>query len=89
MNREIIVGGIYRHFKGLTVKVIAIAKQTETGEALVIYSHCDDKDYKCKNEIFGVYKNGVYARPLSMFLSKVDKVKYPDVKQEHRFELLR
>ena len=29
----------------------------------------------------------IYGRPLKMFASKVDKVKYPDVKQEWRMEL--
>ena len=30
---------------------------------------------------------GLWIRPLEMFMSKVDKEKYPDVKQEYRFEL--
>ncbi len=28
-----------------------------------------------------------YVRPYEMFASKVDKVKYPNVKQEYRFQL--
>lgn len=29
----------------------------------------------------------IYLRPYDMFLSKVDKEKYPNVEQEYRFEL--
>lgn len=64
------VGKFYRHFKGGVYQVIAIAKHTETKEDLVVYQH-EDK---------------VWARPYSMFIGKVDKEKYKDVKQEYRFE---
>ena len=69
---EVIVGKKYKHFKGTIYTVIAIAKNTETLEDMVIYKH-DDK---------------VWARPYNMFISKVDKEKYPNIKQEYRFELI-
>ena len=39
MEREVKVGQVYRHFKGTTHKIICIAKQSETKEDLVIYTH--------------------------------------------------
>lgn len=73
INIEVVVGGIYRHFKGTLHKVICVAKHSETEELLVVYTHGDD----------------IWARPISMFLSLVDKEKYPDVTQVYRFELVR
>ena len=81
MNREIKIGGIYHHFKGFIAKVIAIAKHTETGESLVVYE-CNGKSVNSSHE------DGIYARPIEMFLSEVDHTKYPDVKQKYRFELI-
>ncbi len=71
---EIKKNGVYKHFKGDYYLVEDVATHSETREKYVVY-----------RALYGT--NGLYIRPMEMFLSKVDKVKYPDVKQEYRFEL--
>ena len=71
--RELKIGGTYRHFKGKEYRVEGTALDSETGETLVLYRP--------------LYGEGLlWARPLKMFLSPVDREKYPDVKQQFRFE---
>lgn len=84
-EREFKAGDIVRHFKRELVdaatqeylyEIITFAHHTETDEQLVVY-----------RALYAPCK--VCARPYDMFMSKVDREKYPDIKQEYRFELER
>ncbi|MBQ8425625.1 MAG: DUF1653 domain-containing protein [Clostridia bacterium] len=71
---EILEGRIYKHFKGDLYLVEGVVFHSETKEKMVLYR--------------ALYGNGLrYVRPYEMFKEKVDKIKYPNVKQEYRFEL--
>lgn len=67
-------GEIYRHFKGNLYEIVLIARDSETLEEKVVYKEVDG--------------DSAYVRSLPMFVSLVDKEKYPNARQEFRFELL-
>lgn len=66
-------GEKYKHFKlGKIVTIIGISRHTETEEISVVYE----------------YEGHIWNRPLDMFMSEVDKEKYPNAEQKYRFELV-
>ena len=72
--REVLIGRIYRHFKGDYYLVEGIARDSETGEDVVIYRK--------------LYEDGaLWVRPKVMFLEEMDRTKYPIAKEKYRFEL--
>lgn len=68
--REVKLNKKYKHFKGMIVTVIALAKDSDDLSELVVYTHDGDTWVRRKDE----------------FLSEVDHNKYKDVKQKYRFE---
>lgn len=64
---------IYRHFKGGFYKIVTLAKDCDSAEAVVVYQ--------------ALYGEGeIYVRPLASFMEVLDREQYPKAEQVHRFE---
>ena len=62
---------IWKHFKeGKLVRIVGIAEGTEYHEKSVIYKAGE----------------ALWSRPLDMFMSEVDHIKYPNATQKYRFK---
>ena len=73
MDLRLQPGDVVRHFKGNQYEILHIALDSETMEKMVVY-----------RALYG--ERGVWVRPLEMFLSPVDREKYPEARQTYRFE---
>jgi len=63
--QELVLGGLYRHYKNKMYRVISVARHSETQEELVYYE--------------ALYHNDLgkfWVRPLKMFLENVETAGY-------------
>lgn len=74
MPNELKIGRVYRHFKGDLLSGGGRCQRFRNGGALCGLPQA-------------LRDGGLWLRPLAMFLSPVDRAKYPDAAQEYRFEL--
>lgn len=65
---------VYRHFKGNLYQILCLAKDSESGEMMVVYQ-----------AMYGDFQ--IYVRPLSSFMEEIDRKKYPNAEGYYRFEL--
>ncbi len=67
---------VVKHFKGGYYQIITMyaLDSEDTSKRYVVYQSLENKQ--------------IWVRNYDMFMSKVDKEKYPNVKQEYRFEVV-
>lgn len=74
MDRVVMIGKTYRHFKGKKYKVLCVALDSETNEEVVVYE-----------ALYG--KHLIWTMPIHRFNSLVVSDEYPTEEKIYRFEL--
>ena len=70
-DRDFQLEDTVQHFKGGLYKIIAIGTNTETEEKMIVYQSLKDKK--------------IWIRPYDMFISKINRKKYPNAEHPYRF----
>ena len=73
MERQLVPGGFYKHFKNKLYQVKCVAYHSETKEKMVVYQ-----------AMYGEY--AVYVRPYDMFVEEVPEGKVNPTGQKYRFQ---
>ena len=60
MNKDTVIPGRYRHFKGMEYEVLGVARHSETLEEMVVY-----------RALYG--EGDIWVRPASMWLETVER----------------
>ena len=60
MNKDTVIPGRYRHFKGMEYEVLGVARHSETLEEMVVY-----------RALYG--EGDIWVRPVSMWLETVER----------------
>lgn len=73
--KEVKTGSLYKHFKGHIYEIVCVALDASSLKKQVVYKDVTDA-------------SKIWVRDYEEFISPVDKIKYPDVFQTDRFELV-
>ena len=82
-------GNYVRHFKRETLTELELRSNPRKYLYKVLSIDAINTVDESLCVVYGsMYDDKVYVRPYDEFMSEVDKVKYPDIKQKYRFETI-
>lgn len=82
-------GDYVRHFKRETLTELELRSNPRKYLYKVLSIDAINTVDESRCVVYGsMYDDKVYVRPYDEFMSEVDKVKYPDIKQKYKFETI-